>query len=70
MMCNFSEEMEETILEPIVKVKEEEMERKYHECNEFFSAGKKKILIHSLGFLVPMHPERGYTIPAKWVLFN
>ena len=45
MKCNFSEEMEETILEPIVKVKEEEMERKYHECNEFFSAGKKKVLI-------------------------
>ena len=31
--------MEETILEPIVKVKEEEIERKYHEYNEFFAAG-------------------------------
>ena len=36
---NIAEEMEETILEPIVKVKEEEIERKYHEYNEFFAAG-------------------------------
>ena len=33
--------MEETILEPIVKVKEEEIERKYHEYNEFFAAGER-----------------------------
>ena len=26
-------------MEPIVKVKEEEIERKYHEFNEFFAAG-------------------------------
>ena len=39
-MENISEELEETILEPIIKVKEEEIERKYHEYNEFFAAGK------------------------------
>ena len=39
-LLNIAEEMEETILEPIVKVKEEEIERKYHEYNEFFAAGE------------------------------
>ena len=38
------EELEETILEPIVKVKEEEIERKYHEFNEFFAGGILEIL--------------------------
>ena len=32
------EEMEETVLEPVVKVKEEEVERSFHEFNEFFAA--------------------------------
>ena len=32
------EEMEETVLEPIVKVKEEEIERSFHEFNEFFNS--------------------------------
>ena len=42
---HITEELEDTILEPIVKVKEEEIERKYHEYNEFFAAGEEIFLM-------------------------